>query len=112
MGEMKRAIASTLMIVLVFAVGCQGGGSYKIIAMRHYIEQRNGEDVDMIAFVIRHDGTTIKAHCEARIQNKCTRLIVGQSYDFKREMPQNYLSLSDFHVGSATLAVEGESSDK
>jgi hypothetical protein len=109
---MKRAIASTVMIVLVFAVGCLGGGSYKIVAMTHYTEQRNGEDVDMIAFVIRDDGTTIKAHCQATIQNKCTRLLVGQSYEFKREMPQNYLSLADFHVGTATLAVEAESIDK
>jgi hypothetical protein len=42
MGEMKRAIARTVMIVLVFGVGCLGGGSYKVVAMSHYTEQRNG----------------------------------------------------------------------
>jgi hypothetical protein len=124
-GTCRRRLwkGSTTVIVGVaaftFAIGCRDSRpresrSYKIVEIKHYTERRNGQDLHMISFVLRHNGITVKAHCEAsNAENKCEWLRVGQSYDFK-DTTATLLILGNFTGGGgpALLVIDEESMDK
>ncbi len=106
---------SAVLLTLGFCASCQRiEEQYKyVVVSSKKLPQSEAlvyGDSDIIIFTVKHKGVTIKTHCQAfDIRNHCNELVVGESYDFKRDDKLRFLTLKRGNEDSwAILGIEEE----
>lgn len=82
---MKFTLA-VIAVLSLLPLGCKSNSGYLVLSKAPSTRNYGGVEKDIILYTLKHHDNIIKAHCQSfDVQNSCSRLNVGDTYNFTQD---------------------------